>query len=301
MKSIDYVLCKTEICHKFFNFVKNEKYKNNIYHYQTIYTKFTSSIDDKIKKMVDRDDRDDKDDKRNSSHVIDPNLFIHLAGKSGFKNTPDLVHCWIENKGFLNIDPDIKLVITCYEHCSKWFFLGLKQWYHYDFEKDPDVNMNRKTNIATYKNMTIYFKPITPYSDFIDIITKANVSICISNKEGYGHYINEARYMKKFIITLDYPPMNELVIDKDDKRTGGNGGNGIVLKKKNKFSKQTYKETKFNFYEAYPDSRELRDSIIWCIKHKHELRKYGYYGKQMFLDDKKYFEDVMKKFIESKL
>ena len=159
--------------------------------------------------------------------------------------------------------------------------------------------MNHKTNIATYKNMTIYFKPITPFSDFIDIITKANVAICISNKEGYGHYINEARYMKKFIITLDYPPMNELVKDKDNKN--GSGGNGIVLKKKNKFKKKSYKETKFNFSEAYPDSDELRDSIIWCIKHKYELRKWGENGRQMFLDDKNYFEDKMEKFIGSKL
>ena len=302
LKSIDYILCKTEICHKFFNFIKNEKYKNNTYKYQTIYTKFTSSIKKEIKDRVDKDNDSD-----NTNSLIDPNLFIHLAGKSPFKNTPDLVHCWIKNKGFLDIDPDIKLVITCYEHCSKWFNLTLKQFFKYDFEKDPDVNMNHKTNTATYKNMTIYFKPINPYSEYIDIITKANVAICISNKEGYGHYINEARYMKKFIITLDYPPMNELVKDKDDKNgsggNGGNGGNGIILKKKNKFINRTgyYKETKFNFNEAYPDSDELRDSIIWCIKHKHELRKWGKNGRQMFLDDKNYFEDKMEKFIESKL
>lgn len=298
LKSINYVLCKTEICNKFFNFIKNEKYRNNIYKYQTIYTKFTSSIDNKIKDIVDRDDYNDT--------VIDPNLFIHLAGKSGFKNTPDLVHCWIKNKGFLDIDPDIKLVITCYEHCSFWFNKTLKRFFKYDFNKDPEVSMNHKTNIATYKNMTIYFKPITPFSDFIDIITKANVAICISNKEGYGHYINEVRYMKKFIITLDYPPMNELVKDKDDKSLSSNCndtycGNGIVLKKKNKFIKQSYKETKFNFNEAYPDSDELRDSIIWCIKHKYELRKWGENGRKMFLDDKKEFEDKMEKFIGSKL
>jgi hypothetical protein len=295
LKSIDFILCKTEICHKFFNFIKNEKYRNNIYKYQTLYTKFTSSIDDKIKQIIDIDSNSNNDS-NSDSDSIDPNLFIHLAGKSGFKNTPDLVHCWIKNKGFLDIDPDIKLVITCYEHCSFWFNKTLKRFFKYDFDKDPDVIMNRKTNIATYKNMTIYFKSITPYSEFIDIITKANVAICISNKEGYGHYINEVRYMKKFIITLDYPPMNELVIDKD-----GFGGNGIVLKKKNKFIKKSYKETKFNFIEAYPDSDELRDSIIWSIKHKYELRKYGENGRKMFLDDKKYFEDKMEKFIGSKL
>ena len=295
LKSIDFILCKTEICYKFFNFIKIEQKNNNknkrIYHYETIYTKFTSSIDNKIKEIVDRDNS-------NTPDIIDPNLFIHLAGKSGFKNTPDLVHCWIKNKGFLDIDPDIKLVVTCYEHCSKWFNLTLKRFFKYDFEKDPNVSMNHKTNIATYKNMTIYFKSITPFSNFIDIITKANVAICISNKEGYGHYINEARYMKKFIITLDYPPMNELVKDKD---SSSGSGNGIVLKNKNKFIKQNYKETKFNFTEAYPDSDELRDSIIWCINHKNELRKWGKNGRKMFLDDKTYFEDSMEKFIKNKL
>ena len=53
--------------------------------------------------------------------------------------------------------------------------------------------------------------------------------------------------------------------------------------------------------EAYPDSDELRDSIIWCIKHKHDLRKWGENGRKMFLDDKNYFEDKMEKFIGSKV
>ena len=44
---------------------------------------------------------------------------------------------------------------------------------------------------------------------------------------------------------------------------------------------------------------ELRDSIIWCIKHKNELRPYGDNSRKMFLDDKKYFEDSIEKFIRS--
>jgi hypothetical protein len=297
LKSIDFVLCKTKICETFFNFLKNENKNTRKYKYETIYTKFTTTIGKELTNIF------DNNDPTYIKNSIDPNLFVHLAGKSPFKNTPDLVHCWIKNKGFLNIDPDIKLVVTCYDHCSFWFNKTLIKHYKYDFEKDPDVNMNYKTNIATYKNMKIYFKPVNPYSDFINIITKANVAICISNKEGYGHYINEVRYMKKFIITLDYPPMNELVKDKGDKSSSSDTyvGNGIVLKNKTKFIKKAYKETKFNFSESYPDIDELRDSIVWCIKHKHELRKWGENGRKMFLDDKKYFEDVMEKFIENKL
>ena len=301
LKSIDFILSKTIICNSFFNFIKNENKNTRKYKYETIYTKFTSIINKDIANIFENNDT------KYINNLIDPNLFVHLAGKSPFKNTPDLVHCWIKNKGFLNIDPDIKLVITCYQHCHKIFNSTLKKFYdNYDFEKDPDVKINYKTNIATYKNMTIYFKPIQPFKNYFDIMIKANLAFCISHKEGYGHYINEARYMQKFIITLDYPPMNELVIDKDDKSgsggSGGNGGgNGIVLKKKNKFVKQIYKETKFNFNEAYSNSDELRDSIIWCIKHKNELKKWGVNGRKMFLDDKKYFEDRMEKFIRNKL
>ena len=294
LKSIDFILCKIQICYKFFNFIKTEHKKTRNYKYQTIYTKFTSSIDDKLKVIVDSNSN-------SNAFKQDPNLFIHLAGKSGFKNTPELVLCWIKNKGFLDIDPDIKLVITCFGDCSKLLNSSLKYWHKYDFEKDPEVSINHKTNIATYKNMTIYFKPIEPLSLFTELISSASVSICISNKEGYGHYINESRYLKKFIITMDYPPMNELVKDINYNVIINNSGNGILLKKRNKFTKQTYKETKFNFYEAYPDMNELRDSIIWCIKHKTELRPYGENSIKMFLDDKKYFEDSMEKFIGMKI
>jgi len=296
LKSIDYVLCKTKLCNSFFNFIKYENKNTRKYKYETLYTKFTSIVKD----FTDSTDSIDSTYSTDSNieNIIDPNLFIHFAGKSPYKNTPDLINCWIKNKGFLNIDPDIKLIITCYAHCYEGLKFNLHKYFNkYNIEKDPDVIINYNTKMATYKNMTIHLKPIDPFTHFIDIIKKANVAICISNREGYGHYINEARYMKKFIITMNYPPMNELVIDKDDKRGNGNG----ILLKKNKFNKYTYKETKFNLKKVYPNKNELRDSIIWCIKHKHELRKLGENGRKMFLDDKKYFEDKMGKFIRSKL
>ena len=301
LKDIDIILCKTQICYKFFNFIKNEMkniHKQSLmYSYKTVYTKFTTNIMKELQELQDSKDSSESIIVYNLVNNIDPNLFIHFAGKSGFKNTLDLVYCWIQNGGFLDIDPDIKLIITCYGDCLKFFRLNLKNFYKYDFDKDENVNMDKQKQIATYKNMTIHFKPIEPLKEYIRLLKTANMAICISNKEGYGHYINEARYLNKFIITMDYPPMNELVKDKDDKKLDGNG-NGILLKKKNKFSKQIYKETKFEFYEAYPDMNELRESIIWSIKHKHELGKYGKNGREMFDDDRKYFEDVMDKVID---
>ena len=46
---------------------------------------------------------------------------------------------------------------------------------------------------------------------------------------------------------------------------------------------------------------ELRESIIWSIKHKHDLEKWGKNGRKMFDYDTKYFENVMEKVIREKL
>ena len=39
----------------------------------------------------------------------------------------------------------------------------------------------------------------------------AGVHVCVSEREGFGHYINEARAVGAFVISTDHPPMNELI------------------------------------------------------------------------------------------
>lgn len=37
------------------------------------------------------------------------------------------------------------------------------------------------------------------------------IHLCTSQMEGFGHYINESRQSSALILTLDAPPMNELI------------------------------------------------------------------------------------------
>lgn len=41
----------------------------------------------------------------------------------------------------------------------------------------------------------------------------SGVQICVSEREGFGHYMNEARAAGALVVSTDHPPMNELVRD----------------------------------------------------------------------------------------
>ena len=181
---------------------------------------------------------------------------------------------------------------------SKLFFLILISIFSCRKDRDDFVI---KDDVFTYMNMTIYLSKDGHTDghtdgrkgfDYLETMSKANLAICISRKEGYGHYINESRYCKTCILTLDSGPMNELI---------SNNVNGFLLKNKHNYRKKNYKETKYTFIDAYPDITELKDTIIKCIKNKHNLWKYGIEGRKMYDSDKEYFVNAMEKIIMERL
>jgi hypothetical protein len=63
--------------------------------------------------------------------------------------------------------------------------------------------------------------------DFGRVITEGQFFLCPSFMEGYGHYINQARSSRAFILTTDVVPMNELITPSSGAliraRTGAHG------------------------------------------------------------------------------
>jgi len=177
--------------------------------------------------------------------------------------------------------------------------IDIKKMYHYDllntYKFETVQNKQSSTTILKYKNLYLY-TDLTP-SDikYKEIIKNADVAICPSRKENYPHYINTARYFNIFVITMNTLPMNELI-------TNRSSSSGYLLEK-SKLNRKIYKETKFNFYEIYPNIEELRDSIEWCLEHQTDIRKNSNNnnnnnGRKMFLNDKKYFESSIEKIID---
>ena len=266
INKMNYVLCKTKVALEYFKSLKQE-YN---FKYVCFYTKFTTNISDDLKiKQINI--------KKNV------NLFCHLAGKSPSKNTSPLIYCWIKNNFFFDYDKDIELHITCYKKCFDDTMLYLKSDFKYDFK------YNEVNNIINIKNMFIYTKPID-IDKYKYIIQSSNVAICPSYKEGYGHYINEARYFNTYIITVDMPPMNELV----------DSSSSYIIKKFKK-EKNTKINSKYELFNIYVDIDALRDAIIFCIKNKNDLYNISKSYRSMFTYDRKYFNYKMNKIINSYL
>ena len=255
LKKINLILCKTHISYKFFKYIKKE----HLLTFKIIYTNMTTIIPKNMK---------------NINIQKDPNLFVLFAGTSRFKNVAVVINNWISNRCYINLDPDIKLIITCRNYCFSNAKKELKEYFNFDISK-----FKIQDNKIVYKNMTIYLDKIDEKT-YYNLMRIANVAICISSKEGFGHYINEARYYNTFVITNNAEPMNNLI----------NKNNGYLIDNLNKID-QNITFTKFKLYSVYPNNNEVSEAIIYCIKNKNSLNHDSY---KYFKKDLKIFRNKIK-------
>lgn len=126
------------------------------------------------------------DDLRFDLEKKDYSYFIHLAGQSPYKNTRAVLETWKQYR----LPP---LVMNCYRYClqkfseSEWQNLGqYNVKFHNEQLLSPLIRQHQNT---------------------------CGFHLCPSQMEGYGHYLNEARMVGAVIISVDAPPMNELVTE----------------------------------------------------------------------------------------
>jgi hypothetical protein len=292
IRDIDIVLCNTKQCYNFINFIRKENSKKYNYKFKSYYTNFTTHIPIQLSQISNSKHNTNMSNTKSMS-------FIHTANNQKFKNTGSLIHCWLKyNSNTLNCE----LHVLCHGLCMTTLLLDIKKMYHYDllntynFEKVQDKHSSN--TILKYKNLYLYLD-LKPHDiKYKELIKNADVALCPSRKENYPHYINTARYFNLFVITMNHPPMNELITKKYNDNDNVNR-TGYLLQK-SKVNKKLYKETNYRFDENYINNEELRDSIIWCLEHKSDIRKYNNTnnGRKMFLDDKKYFENSIEKIIK---
>ncbi len=121
----------------------------------------------------------------NSSLEKDEFLFVHFAGKSPQKQTRVVIETFLQP-----VFSHTKLVVTCQNICYEM----LSDLLH-DLSLPPHIQI-----FSSLDSFSLLYYQI-----------RARFHVCPSSTEGYGHYINEGRSAGGIIITLDAPPMNELV------------------------------------------------------------------------------------------
>ena len=267
IKYFNYILCRTEIGYEWANKMKQ---KHN-FKYELIYTKFTSLF------PVINEDKT-------------YNMILHSAGEHHWKQTDIILKTWIK------YDDLPLIIITCTGQCYKNIKelihdKNIKNMYVYDekteYNKLAEISMNSIDTLIKDKSTNIILcNKLLEYSNFIKLKNSIALHLCPSIIEGYGHYLNEARKIGAFVITVDYPPMNELIT----KDTG-------VLIKCNSYGKKR-NETDLCFITEESLYETIKHTINLDIDIRKEMIKKS---NQKFIDDTTFFNKSMNDFFNKLL
>jgi glycosyltransferase involved in cell wall biosynthesis len=119
---------------------------------------------------------------KNIGNSKDFNSFYHAKGHSGLKGTPQLLECW-------SMHPEWPVLHFVAQESRK------------DYQsifRGPAENIK-------------FYEKFLPMQELRQLQFTSGVHLCPSIREGFGHYINEARALGAIVITNDFGPMNEFV------------------------------------------------------------------------------------------
>ncbi|KDO34058.1 hypothetical protein SPRG_01332 [Saprolegnia parasitica CBS 223.65] len=112
--------------------------------------------------------------------------FTHSAGGSVSKGTDQVLGCWLSRPDLPPLDLSMSEHLYNMGYSKYEAAIAASGNIHFDRIKLDEVAFGKR-------------------------FAEASFFLCASRKEGYGHYINQARAAGGVIITTNGPPMNELV------------------------------------------------------------------------------------------
>ncbi len=116
-----------------------------------------------------------------SKKINKQRVFVHICGKSIYKQSQTIIDQWKEDY------PSLTIVYS---------------------PKDVKLNEKKTSNIN-------YITQMMSEQDLNQLMNESYFHLCCSETEGYGHYINEAKSCHSIVITTNGPPMNELINEKN--------------------------------------------------------------------------------------
>ena len=160
-----------------------------------------------------------------------PELFIHIVGSSPLKGTKTLIDTWIHKhikqplimtgnnkaRGNTNL---FKYWKSLKPKPRPLPDIVLKKWEEWKIlTHTASISL---PPFETIDSSSVYFcNTVLDYSIIQFLQSVAGVHMCPSLIEGWGQYIDEGRRSQSVVLTLDAPPMNELIKD---------GTSGILVK-----------------------------------------------------------------------
>jgi len=175
----------------------------------------------------------------------DFDLFLHVAGGSEQKGTSAILEAWNRNEQF------------------------------------PPLTIIKQTGILTTNLANLIMIPYRiSQKNLTYLQNRCGIHLCLSETEGFGHYILEGMSAGAVVLTTDAPPMNELISDP----------RCLVP-----YSYSTSQRLAINYYI---DINQLENSVkLLAALSKEELELIGINNRKLYLQKKQDFFDNLKRLI----
>ena len=229
-------------------------------------------------------------------------LFVHIAGQSPLKGTILLIKTWNDKK----IKEPLIIIARNDFFGNNKLFNYWKSLHPIKIKGLPDIEelknawknhtYNMEAHIPTFEKVgSIYLCNQNLDIKIIRFLQNiAGIHICPSAIEGWGQYIDEGRRTKSVVLTLNAPPMNELIDEKTGILVPSMKGPSIIEILPSHWTKYLSKLANTNTYTATINNMYIKIQDIIKLSES-EKRKMG---ENAFAKSSKDYEFFEKNFMK---